>query len=387
MAEGVREFMLIIGDDLKKKKTIQIDETHSRAILICGKRGSGKSYTQGVIAEELYFTNERSLIIIVDPIGIYWTMCLPNKKVNSTKTLPVRILIPGRPHDRYDFDVILQMQQLGIEFKRIEINPYELSEEAWCNLFDLSINEPLGISLYRAVQSLKGKGIFFIPAIIDKIKKDKFSQDKTQEALINRLESLNRLGIFSAKTQDSKESIFNPEKLNILDLSVLEPSGFGLRNLLLDILSRHLFKDNILNKKRHDLELPCEMRRIWLLLDEAHQFAPQGQKTLSKDILIRWVKEGRQPGLSCVFVTQQPSSLDNEIISQCDLIITHKITNIEDVLTVNKLTQAYMPSELKILIRNLKNPGEAVIIDDRKEEVLMGRIRKRLTQHGGEECS
>ncbi|PIQ88725.1 MAG: hypothetical protein COV72_06590, partial [Candidatus Omnitrophica bacterium CG11_big_fil_rev_8_21_14_0_20_42_13] len=318
--------------------------------------------------------------------GIYWTMCLPNKKANSTKALPVRILIPGNPHERYDFDVILQMQHLGIEFKRIEIRPYELSEEAWCNLFDLSINEPLGISLYRAVQSLKEKGMFSIPDIIAEIKNDKFSQDKTQEALINRLESLNRLGIFSVKTEDSEENIFNPEKINVLDLSVLEPSAFGLRNLLLDILSRHLFKENILNKKRHDLELPCEMKRIWLLLDEAHQFAPQGQKTLAKEILIRWVKEGRQPGLSCVFVTQQPSSLDNEIISQCDLIITHKITNVEDVLTVNKLTQAYMPSELKLLIHNLKRPGEAVLIDDSKESVSMVKIRPRLTQHGGEEC-
>ena len=376
--------MFSIGSDLKKKKSVQIEDSRSRAILICGKRGSGKSYTQGVFAEELFYSKDKPLIIIVDPIGIYWTMSIPNKDSESAKALPVRILIPGSPSERYDFDVILHMQHFGIDFKRLEINPFELTEEAWCNLFEASINEPLGISMYRAVQKLRKEGNFFIPDIIKQVKEDTLSQDKTKEALINRLESVGRLGIFSSKPVDFNEEVFSIEKVNILDLSTLEPSGFGLRNLLLDILCRKLFKNNVLNKKRFDLGLPSSLNRIWLLLDEAHQFAPQGSKTLSKDILIRWVKEGRQPGLSSIFVTQQPSSLDNEIISQCDLIITHKITNVDDVSTVNKLTQAYMPSELKILIRNLRNSGEAVIIDDSKEEVLMAKIRKRFTHHAGE---
>ena len=376
--------MLIIGSDLKKRKQIQIDDTHSRAILICGKRGSGKSYTQGVIAESLYFSENRPQILIVDPLGIYWTMCQVQGEAQGVKPPLVKILIPGSPSSRYDFDAILQMQHLGIEFQRIAINPFELTEEAWCNIFEFSINEPLGIALYRTVRLLKEKGIFFITDIIEEIKRDAFSQDKTKEALINRLESVNDWDIFNSSSENSEEDIFSNGKICVLDLSVLEPGNSGLRNLVLDILCRKIFKQNVLNKRRSDLGLPSNLKRFWLLIDEAHQFAPSGTATLSKNILIRWVKEGRQPGLSCVFVTQQPSSLDNEIISQCDLIIAHKITNIEDVSTVNKLTQAYMPSELKILLRNLRKPGEAVVIDDSKEEVMMAKIRKRLTRHAEE---
>ena len=44
-----------------------------------------------------------------------------------------------------------------------------------------------------------------------------------------------------------------------------------------------------------------------------------------------------------------------------------------------------MGSELRVYIRNLKNIGEAVLVDDEKERVSMIKIRKRLTKHGGEE--
>jgi uncharacterized cupin superfamily protein len=44
-----------------------------------------------------------------------------------------------------------------------------------------------------------------------------------------------------------------------------------------------------------------------------------------------------------------------------------------------------MASEMKIYIRYLKNPGEAVMVDDEKERVLILKVRKRITKHGGEE--
>lgn len=374
--------MLTIGKDLKKSQAVQIDDTHSRAILICGKRGSGKSYTLGVIAEELFSSKLKPLILIIDPIGIYWTMCLANEK--QSNSLPVKVIIPGKPQDRYGLDVTIQMEKLGVEFQEVRINPYDLSADQWCDLFDLSINEPLGIALYRAVQLLKKKKGFTISDIIDAIQKDPLAQDKTREALLNRLEMACDWDIFSQSPQQSFD-ILNFDQLNILDLSVIDPGTHGLRNLILSILCQDLFKKRAQARRREELNLESQIKRIWLLIDEAHQFVPQGKQTLSKEILIRWIKEGRQPGLSCVFASQQPSSLENEVITQCDIIICHKLTNNDDILAVNKLSQDYMGSELRVYIRNLKNIGEAVLVDDEKEQVSMIKIRKRLTQHGGEE--
>jgi hypothetical protein len=393
--------MLTIGKDLKKSQAVQIDDTHSRAILICGKRGSGKSYTLGVIAEELFSSKLKPIILIIDPIGIYWTMCLANEK--QSNGLPVKVIIPGKPQDRYGLDVTIQMEKLGVEFQEVRINPYDLSADQWCDLFDLSINEPLGIALYRAVQLLKKKkGFtpleipkplksyakfltgFTISDIIDAIQKDPLAQDKTREALLNRLEMACDWDIFN-QTSQTPLDILSEDHLNILDLSVIDPGTHGLRNLILSILCQDLFKKRAQARRREELNLEPQIKRIWLLIDEAHQFVPQGKQTLSKEILIRWIKEGRQPGLSCVFASQQPSSLENEVITQCDIIICHKLTNNDDILAVNKLSQDYMGSELRVYIRNLKNIGEAVLVDDEKEQVSMIKIRKRLTQHGGEE--
>ena len=52
------EVNLRIGTDYESGETAYIRATGSRAVFICGKRGSGKSYTLGVIVEEL-FSQER----------------------------------------------------------------------------------------------------------------------------------------------------------------------------------------------------------------------------------------------------------------------------------------------------------------------------------------
>jgi hypothetical protein len=59
-------------------------------------------------------------------------------------------------------------------------------------------------------------------------------------------------------------------------------------------------------------------------------------------MLIRWVKEGRQPGLSLVVATQQPAAIDAELLTQCDIIISHKITAWDDVFALNRLSATYM---------------------------------------------
>ena len=82
--------------------------------------------------------------------------------------------------------------------------------------------------------------------------------------------------------------------------------------------------------------------------------------------------------------TQQPSSLDPELLSQCDLIIAHRLTARADISALNRLSHAYI-GELKTYMRNVKNQGEALILDDEEERVSIVQIRARTTLHGGGE--
>ncbi|MCZ7667408.1 MAG: ATP-binding protein [Chloroflexi bacterium] len=106
---------LLLGKDTQSDQPVYLTAEGARAVLICGKRGSGKSYTVGVLVEELLAAGERNIIpIIVDPMGVYHTMVQPNTGQQdelfqwglSTKSYQVRLLIPGEPHALYDSDVL-----------------------------------------------------------------------------------------------------------------------------------------------------------------------------------------------------------------------------------------------------------------------------------------
>jgi hypothetical protein len=86
-----------------------------------------------------------------------------------------------------------------------------------------------------------------------------------------------------------------------------------------------------------------------------------------------------------IAATQQPAAVDSEVLSQCDVIISHKITSIEDINALNRLSATYMSGELRTLIRNLGRRGEAILVDDETEEVNHLMVRPRLSAHGGGE--
>lgn len=387
--------MLSIGRDTKNKELVYLDASRSRAVLVCGKRGSGKSYTLGVVVEELYQAGN-VLTIIIDPMGIYYPMTQANQEQDrmlwdwglSPKGIPVLVLVPGEPERLYGGpEVVSAIESFGVRFRQFRVNPADLSPDAWCELFDLSIADVMGIALFRAVQNLtrRHKQHFFVPDIIDAIKDDGLIADRTREGLINRLEMAQDWDLFSNSYQELWE-VFDQKSINIVDLSTLDPGPKGRRNLVVDVLARDIFRRRTIARRKEELRLIGELPRVWMLVDEAHQFVPSGRTTLSKEILVRWAKEGRQPGLSLVVASQQPSAIDSEILTQCDVLVCQKLTNSEDIQAVNALSQDYMGGELKTYIRRLERRGEAVIVDDEQETVCVAQIRPRSSRHGGGEA-
>ena len=389
------EVNLRIGTDDESGDIAYIRATGSRAVFICGKRGSGKSYTLGVIIEEL-FAQERgkAVLLIADPMGIYHTMALPNEtqwdEVRPAGLLaqgfPVRLIVPGDPVVRFgDAQVLNQLQTNGVEVQSLWINAHDLSADAWCEIFNLGINEVMGIAMWRAVEGLHETGHpFTVADLVEHIRKDKRAKDVTIEALENRLTVAEKWGIFSEAPMHLTD-VFSLDHINVLDLSVLDAGTKGLRNLVLDIVARRLFTERTQMRRREEFGLETQLPRVWMAIDEAHQFVPQGRASLCKEMLIRWVKEGRQPGLSLIVATQQPSAIDAELLSQCDLIVAHKITTWDDIHALDRLSATYMQGDLKGYIRELNRQGEALLVDDETEVVNTIRVRPRLSAHGGAE--
>lgn len=387
--------MIFLGRD-HSGEDLYFDASRSRAVLICGKRGSGKSYTLGVFLEELVQYDD-ILVIVADPMRNFHTMSLPNREQEgdlwqwglSAKGVPVRLLVPGDPRVRYGDEVIDAFAQRGVEVASLRINPGDLSPDGWLELFGLDITQPMGIALYRAVQRCRQqyREHFFVPEIIDRLQNDPQVRETSVQALILRLETaVNEWDIFSSRYHEVTE-VFVPGKVNVIDLGVLDISRFGLRNLVLAVLMRDLFRKRRDARLREELGLSAETPRVWLAIDEAQEFAPAGKSALAKEPLIQWVKEGRQPGLSLIVASQQPGAIDRELLSQCDLILCHKVTAQEDVDTVNRLSHDYMAHELRHYLRQLNRTGEAVMVDDFRERVSTIQIRPRRSKHGGAEVT
>lgn len=384
---------LFLGQEAQGGSPIYLTVGGAHAALICGKRGSGKSYTLGVLVEELLAGAQGDIIpILVDPMGVYHTMVQANlaqqedlfKWGLAAKGYAVRLLVPGSPQVLYDPEVIDALDQRDVAIVPLRLNPSDLSPDGWCDLFDADINTPMGIVLFRAAQKLqKQNRPFAIRDLIEAVERDGRAKDTSKEALLNRLEAARGWQIFAEEGYTPIPELFVPGVVNVLDLSRLEPGPRGLRNLTVSIIARNLFRARSDARLREEFGLASPLPRVWMLIDEAHQFVPKGQSTLAKDQLVRWAKEGRQPGLSLAVASQQPSAIDPEVLSQCDIILSHKLTSREDVLALNSLSQDYMGGELRTYIRNLNRTGEAVMVNDEMETVQILRIRPRRSQHGG----
>jgi len=102
-----------MGQYTSLSNKIFMDIARSHVVLVAGKRGSGKSYTLGVIAEELSAlpkgVRENIGSLIFDTMGIYWTMKFKNEKDKDLlqewdlkqKNLPVKIFVPFGHYDEY----------------------------------------------------------------------------------------------------------------------------------------------------------------------------------------------------------------------------------------------------------------------------------------------
>lgn len=348
----------------------------------------------GDIIEEVQTETNDTIPLVVDPMGIYWRMAEKNNEQDgivwdwgmSPQEFPVTLLVPGDPKKRISDTVLEELEHRGLQIQSLKLNPSDISPDGWCNLFDLNINKPMGITLYRAVRELgENNDHFNLDNIIDKIEKDSNSNESTKEALLNRIYMAEDWNIFSKEYVDIWDRL-NQDEINILDLSFVEPGKYGLRNLVLNVLAKDLFRRRMEARRKEGLSIDTNIPKVWLFIDEAHNFAPSSGSTLANDILVRWVKEGRQPGLSMSVATQQPSAVDSDILSQCDIIITHKITTKQDVKSLNQLSQDYMGSELKTYMRNIEEVGQAVYVNDDDESVKMVKMRPRKSAHGGGEA-
>jgi uncharacterized protein len=400
---------ITMGRTTSLSNKIHLDVARSHVIFICGKRGSGKSYTMGAIAEGLADlppeVKQNLSFILLDTMGIYWTMKYPNKKDAlmleewgfKPKALDVKIYTPFLYYEKY--------KQKGIptDFP-FSINPSELDASDWHLTFGLSPNDPVGVLTEKIIHNLSEEGKkFSLQDIVKAIEQDKTSTQTVKDALINRFVSTEAWGVFSTK-ETSMKDLAGAGNVTVLDLSCYAtmPNGWKIKSLVLGLVAKKLFIERMIARKDEEYQSikeavhyfteetksnKLEMPLVWLVVDEAHEFLPHESlgKTAASDALITILREGRQPGISLILATQQPGKIHTDVMTQSDTVISHRITAKIDTDALSMLMQSYMREGLNTQIDGLPRlKGAAVLFDDTNERMYAMKIRPRFTWHGGE---
>jgi DNA helicase HerA-like ATPase len=129
----------------------------------------------------------------------------------------------------------------------------------------------------------------------------------------------------------------------------------------------------------------------WVAIDEAQNILPSERATSATDVIVKFVREGRNYGLSFVVATQQPTSIDPRILAQVDTLIAHKLTVQGDIDYVKRNMKSNIPDEVKYadtaldldgILRGL-DIGQALVSNTETDRAFLLDIRPRVSVHGG----
>ncbi len=381
------------GPEAHTANPVYMDLARPHVMGIFGKRGTGKSYSMGTIAEEIGDADisDNLSTVIIDSMGVYWSMKRPNDRGAGIlekwgfkpKAYDTTIYIPEGKVDEFS--------QKEIPYdETFTINPGELTSEEWRMALNIDSGSDMSILLDKTISKLKETAgeQYRLKHILKGIKKFEFDNE-TVRGLENRLENAEDWGIFGKDS--SLEKFTERSEMSIIDMSVFGEmsGGWSIRSLVVALLSKRILRERMDARRMEEIDEmqglnQNEMPITWMLIDEAHQFIPDEGKTPATDPLLRWVKIGREPGVSLALATQQPAKLNADALSQCDLILSHRLTAQQDIEALGEIMQTYVRKDLSHYIDALPDEvGTGIILDDNSERIFPIKMRPRKSWHAG----
>jgi DNA helicase HerA-like ATPase len=359
---------------------LSIKDVVSTHLAILASTGAGKSYTAGVLVEELMLPYNRASVLIVDPHGEYDTL----RSIEGDARF-------HSDDDDYQPEVKI------FTHDRIRVRVSTLTEADIRYLLPEGTSDKMLHYLSQAYRKLTAgergeRGLWGYQDLRDAVTSEKYGEDDGRgsggnvgsiDALLWRLD--NRFdrpdSIFSDHEHIPLDELFKPGRCTVLQLSDIEQNE---QQVVVATLLRRVNKARMATVREEaqagtDSYLPYP---VFTLLEEAHRFAPAGQTVVSTNILKQILSEGRKFGVGIGLITQRPGKLDQDVLSQCMTQIIMRIVNPIDQDTVAKSVEGagrQLLDELPALTK-----GQAVISGVGVNTPVMCRVRERITRHGGE---
>lgn len=314
---------------------------------IFGTSGSGKTFGLRVLIEELMRLHVPGLILD------------PHYEMDYAK--PMDGLGNEYPeHFKDNYETFYVGKDMGIAFE-------ELSLDELVYLFEFvgALSEPMKGALEAVFE--KGDTLIYLKQKITKLRdafemkerprheqedlpedvwmlyekhKNRIAGSPTMQALSWRLDALEGTEIFQYKygIKGVEQAIRNG-KMAVLrgDMRRLQMVSFyTIRKLY---KKRRMMQDYQMQSKIDDSsDAPIYFPPFFVVVDEAHNFAPKHSSNPTKRILKTISQEARKYGVFEIFCTQKPDGLDETIFAQMNTKIIYRMNTFTDMQMIQKET-------------------------------------------------
>ncbi|MFB6069463.1 MAG: ATP-binding protein [Halanaeroarchaeum sp.] len=313
-----------LATDGSRGAPVSFDLDRPHVGLVVGKRGSGKSHTLGVLAEEI--AGSRGVGgVVVDPMGAFEGL--------EEHPAVARIASP-------------------------RVRAEALPPDGWCRLLDIDPTSGPGALLWRA--AAMGPTLANMRTVVETAG----APPETRRAVLNHLALADRWDVFDGDARTTEAMV--ADGVTVLDVSGIPRQA---RAAIVFAVARGLY-----DRAHRDPTIPLP----WLLVDEAHAVT----NTVAADPLRTLLTRGRQPGVSLVLATQRPAALPEVAISQSDLLLSHRLTAGPDVDALARTNPTYLDGDLAASLPD--GTGQALVVDDATESAVTIQVRERETPHGGD---
>ncbi|UVC16138.1 ATP-binding protein [Mesorhizobium onobrychidis] len=427
------------------RRRLWLDITGEQVVGIFGKRGTGKSYSLGLLLEGLASGAGSTRLaelatprgaLVLDIMDIFWTSTIPLINDGSAEVRKQFAIMDKAGFQSRALSVDLWIpagfQNPAIDppgVRQLYIAAHELELDDWASLFEVDVfAEPRGMLIADMLNYVSRDGYTDVrngnriapdqqftfadlSAFLENCSEIQgVYQDTTVRSIRQRVGTYGAQALFSG-TNTPLTDVIGSFRVSILMLARLPDP---LKNVVVSTLLRRLMRerrDASFAQKRLDLAgdltkeestrlaeiISTSVPRTWVMMDEAHNLAGTGPNGMARDTFVKYAKEGRNYGLSLAVATQQPSALDPRLTSQIETLIVHQLTSPKDAAVARENIRSPLPSATNV-------DSQPVSVDDLLRRLDQGTttfscanapalnrlcvvsMRPRTTAHGGYEA-
>jgi len=310
-------------------------------LAVFGNTGSGKSCTVTSILQSVY---------------------LDKKRLNNTKSKTLKTIIIDSNEEYSEIfndnvnkkpDWLVLKTYSDLELSHKDLSFYELTQllkEESPNVIPylksavkkLKNSENVDEKIYYEFSSLQIEIENAVP-LDNKGNRDNFTIGFLKHIImrINHFCSDERFRAVFNKTGNTIEDFLNSEKEQVLILSLKVAND--ILALFVYMISKSIFnyKTNSANRQKEN---------ILLVLEEAHRYiSTDSTDQMNNYYIEKLAREGRKFGVNLMVSTQRPSEVSHTVISQCNSLIVHKITNNRDLDFIRNTIEYDDKSQIDLL--------------------------------------